>query len=112
LKMIEGIKRRQSIITIVGTLFMEIVVCACMIFVNPALDLLLQDKSNKCKQRNSDGSHRISAFAFPAVLAGHIALWLTIYSHLLKKRREEKLRDTKDDGRQVLQVSSLISSQS
>ncbi len=53
LKMIEGVKRRQSIITIVGTLFSEMIICAFMILANPALDLLLQNKSNECKQRNS-----------------------------------------------------------
>jgi hypothetical protein len=109
LKMIEGVKRRQSIITIVGTLFTEIVICAVMIFANPALDLLLQDKSNECKQRNLVGAHRISAFAFPAFLAVHLALLVTIYSHAVKKRRDEKLRDTKEERYQVLEVSSLIS---
>jgi hypothetical protein len=109
LKMIEGVKRRQSIMIIVGTLFTGIVICAAMIFANPVLDLLLQDKSNECKQRNPVGSHRTSAFAFPAVLAGHIAFLVMIYSHVVKKRRGEKLRDTTADRRQVLQVSSLIS---
>jgi hypothetical protein len=109
LKMIEGVKRRQSIITIVGTLFTGIVICAFMIFANPTLDLLLQDKSNECKQRNVVGSHRVSAFSFPAFMAVHIAILVTMYSHVVKKRRNEKLRDTKEDRRQVLQVSSLIS---
>ena len=81
---------------------------------NPALDLLLQDKRNECKQRNSVGSHRCSAFAFPAALAVHIALLVTIYSHVLKKRRGEKLRDTKAESGEVLQGSyvnqSVISS--
>jgi hypothetical protein len=110
LKRIEGVKRQQSIIISVGTLFTEIVICAGMIVVNPALDLFLQDKSNECKQRNSVGSHRCSAFAFLAFLAVHIAVLLVIYSHVVKKRRDEKLQNTKEDRRQVLQVSSLISS--
>ncbi len=110
LNMIEGVKRRQYIIASVGTLFTEILICASMIFANPALDLLSQDKSNECKRRNSVGSHRMSAFGFPGFMAVHIAYWLTIYSHALKKRRDEKLRDTKEDRRQGLQVSSLISS--
>jgi hypothetical protein len=109
LNMIEGVKRRQSIIVTVGILFSEILICTCMIFANPALDLLLQDKSNECKQRNSVGSHRFSAFAFPAFLAVHIALWVTIYSHVLRKRRTEKLRQ---EPRQVLQKASFISFQS
>jgi hypothetical protein len=112
LKMIEGVKRRQNILTTVGVVFTEITSCACMIFANPVLDLLLQDKSNECKHRNSVGSHRFSAFGFPIFLAFHITLWLTIYSHVLKKRRDEKLRGTKEELRQVLQESSLISSQS
>jgi hypothetical protein len=111
LNMIEGVKRRQSIITTVGTLFSEILLCASMIFANPALDLLLQDKSNECKKRNLIGSHRFSAFAFPAFFAVQIAVLVLIYSHVLKKRRDEKRRDKKEK-RQVLQVSSLISSQS
>ncbi len=112
LNRIEGIKRRQSIITIVGTLFTEIVISAGMIFSNPVLDLLLQDKRNECKQRNSVGSHRLSAFGFPAVLAVHIACWVLIYSHVLKKRRDEFLTKKKEsESRQVLQVSSLILSQ-
>jgi hypothetical protein len=109
LKMIEGVKRRQSIITIVGTLFSEMLICALMIVTNPALDLLLQDKSNECKQRNLVGAYRISAFAFPAFMAVHIAILVLIYSYVVKNRRDEKLRDTKVDRRQVLQVSSLIS---
>jgi hypothetical protein len=116
LNMIEGVKRRQSMITTLGVLFTEIVICAGMIVINPALGLLLQDKSNECKQRNADGSRRLSAIGFLAFFAVHIAFWLTIYSHVVKKRRDEKVRDTKEDGRQVLQGSyvnaSLISSQS
>ena len=96
----------------VGTLFTEILICASMIFANPALGLLLQDKSNECKQRNSVGSHRMFAFGFPGFMATHIALWLTIYSHALKKRRDEKLRHMKKGHCPVLQESSLISSQS
>ncbi len=109
LNMIEGVKRRQNIITTVGVLFAEIVACACMIFVNPVLGLLLQDKSDECKQRNSVGSHRFFAFGFPVFFAVHVGLCVTIYSHVLKERR-----DTKEEHRQVLQVSSssLISSQS
>jgi hypothetical protein len=107
---VKGIKRQQTVITTVGVLFAEVVSCTCMIFVNPALGLLLQDKSNECKQRNSVGSQRLFAFGFPVYLAVHIALWVTIYSHVLKKRRDEKLRDTKEEHRQVLQVSSLVSS--
>jgi hypothetical protein len=110
--MIEGVKRTQNIVVTLGVVFTEIISCACMIFANPVLDLLLQDKSNECKQRNSVGSHRYSAFGFPVFLAFHITFWLTIYSHVLKKRRDEKLRGTKEELRQVLQVSSLISSQS
>jgi hypothetical protein len=110
LKVIEGVKRQQSVITIVGVLFVNTLICAGMIVLNPALDLLLQDKSNECERRNSVGSHRVSAFAFPVTLATHITVWLIIYSHVLKKRRNEKLRDTKEERRQVLQVSSLISS--
>jgi hypothetical protein len=87
-----------------------------MIFANPALGLLLQDESNECKKRNSVGSHRISAFGFPVFLAVHIiAFWVVIYSHVLKKRRDEKLLpETKEEElRHALQVSSLIlSSQS
>jgi hypothetical protein len=108
LDMIKGVKRRQTIITTVGIFFSEIGICAFMILANPELDLLLQDKSNECKQRNSVGSQRIFAFAFPICLAQHIALWVTIYSHVVKKRRGQ----TKEDRRQILQVSSLISSQS
>ncbi len=112
LKMIEGVKRRQSIMTVLGNLFTETAACAFMIFVNPALGLLLQDKSNECKQRNSVGSHRILAFGFPIFLAFHITFWVLIYNHVLKKRRDEKLRRTKEERRPVLQESSLISSQS
>jgi hypothetical protein len=108
LNMIEGVKRRQSLIVSGGIVFSEIVICASMILANPALDLLLQDKKNECKQRNSVGSHRTFAFFLSAAFAVHIGLLLTIYSHVLKKRRDEKLRSTKEDGRQVLQVSSLI----
>ncbi len=108
LKMIEGVKRRQSVITTVGILVIGMIMCAGMIVANPALGLLLQDKRNECKRRNSVGSHRISAFAFPAALAVHIALLVTIYSHVLKKRRGKMLR-MKEERRQVLQVSSLIS---
>jgi hypothetical protein len=99
LNRIKGVKRRQNIITSVGTLFTLIVACAGMIFVNPVFGLLLQDKSDECKQRNSVGSHRLFAFEFPVYFAVHIALWVTIYSHVLKKKREE---------RQVLQTPSLI----
>jgi hypothetical protein len=53
LKMIEGVKRRQSIMTMLGTLFMGIVLCAAMILANPVLDLFLQDKGNECKKRKS-----------------------------------------------------------
>ncbi len=112
LNMIEGVKRRQRIITTVGTLFTEIVISVGMIFANPALGLLSQDKSNECKQRNSVGSHRILAFGFPAVLAVHIACCVLIYSHVLKKRRDEFVTKKKEsESRQVLQVSSLILSQ-
>jgi hypothetical protein len=110
LKMIEGVKRRQNIITTLGILFTEITSCALMIFANPVLDLLLQDKSNECKQRNFVGSHRISAFEFPVFLAFHITYWVMIYSHVLKERRDKKLqRTTEEERRQVLQVSSLTS---
>jgi hypothetical protein len=112
LNMIEGVKRQQTVIATVGFLFTTIASCAGMIFVSPVFGLLLQDKSDKCKQRNSVGSNRLFALVFPIYLAMHIALWVTIYSHALKKRRDEKLRDTKEGHRQVLQVSSLISSQS
>jgi hypothetical protein len=91
LNRIEGAKRRQNIIVTVGTLFTEIISCAAIIFANPALGLLLQDKSNECKQRNSVGSHRISAFGFAIFLAFHITFLLTIYSHVLKKRRSQEL---------------------
>jgi hypothetical protein len=111
LNMIEGVKRRQNIVTTVGTLFAEIIACAGMIFANPALGLLLQDKSNECKQRNVVGSHRFFAFGFPAFLAIHIGLWVTIYSHVLKKRRDKYLTEKKGRERhQALQISSLISS--
>ncbi len=103
LNTINGVKRRQYILTTVGVLFTEIVSCAGMIFMNPTLGLLLQDKSNnECKQRNSVGSHRISAFGFAIFLAFHITLWLTIYTHVLKKRQDEKPRE---ERRQVLQGS-------
>jgi hypothetical protein len=92
LNMIEGIQRRIKIATAVGVLFTEITMCACMIFTNSSLDFPLQDKSNECKMRNSVNSHRISAFAFPISLAIHIACWVLIHSHVLKKRRAEKRR--------------------
>jgi hypothetical protein len=112
-KMIEGIKKRHNIVTVVGPLFAEIVACVFMLFANPALGLLLQDKSNECKQRNSVASHRISAFGFPIFLAMHITLWVLIYSHVLKKRRETYLTKKEEiDRRQVLLISSLISSKS
>ncbi len=111
LNMIEGVKRQQTIISTVGVLFTEIVACACMICVNPVLGFLFQDKSSECKQRNAVGSHRFFAFGFPVYFALHMALWVTIYSHVLKKRRDEKLQDAKEERPQVLQVSSLISSQ-
>jgi hypothetical protein len=95
LQMIKGMKRRQSIMIPAGALFTAIAACAFMISANPVLDLLLQYKSNECKQRHSVDSHRISAFAFPGFLAFQIAYWVTIYSHVLKKRRDQKLRDTK-----------------
>jgi hypothetical protein len=91
LKMIEGVKRRQNITSTVGVLFTEIVACATMIFVNPALDLLLQGKSNECKKRNLVGSHRISAFGFPIFLALHMTYWVLIYSHVMRKRRDQKI---------------------
>jgi hypothetical protein len=91
LKTLEDVKRQQYIIVTVGVLFTEIVSCATMIFANPALGLLLQGKSNECKQRSSVGSHRISAFGFPIFLALHISLWLTIYTQVWKKKRSQKL---------------------
>jgi hypothetical protein len=109
LNMIEGVKRRQNIITAAGVLFAEIVACVGMIFANPALGLILRGESNECEKRNSVTSHRISAFGFPILLAVHIAFLVMIYSHVLKKRRDEKLRE---ERRQVLQVPWLISSQS
>jgi hypothetical protein len=113
LKMIEGVKRRQYIITSVGILFTEITSCALMIFANPALGLLLQDKSNnECKQRNSVGSHRISAFGFPIFLAFLITFWMGLYNHVLKKRRDAELRRMKEESRQVLQVSYVLASAS
>jgi hypothetical protein len=111
LQMLKGAKRRQNIMIPVGALFTAIVGCAFMISANPALGLLLQHKSNECKQRNPVGVHRISAFAFPAFFAFQIAYWVMIYSHVLKKRRNEKLRDTKKDSRQVLQGSYINASQ-
>ncbi len=111
-KMIKGVKRRQHIVVAVGVLFSEIVSCAFMMFANPVLELLLQDKTNECKQRNSVASHRISAFGFPTFLAVHIAFWVLIYSHVLKKRRDEKYRDTKEDRRNVRQVSYANASMS
>ncbi len=113
MKMIEGVKKRQTIVTVVGPIFAEIVTSAFMIFANPALELLLQDKSNECKQRNSVGSHRMSAFGFSIFFAIHIGFCVTIYSHVLKKRREEYLTIKKEmERRRALQLSSLISSQS
>jgi hypothetical protein len=112
LNRIQGVERQQTVIFTVGVIFVEILACVGMIFVSPALGLLLQDKSNECKKRNPVGSHRLFAFGFPVYLAMHIGLWVTIYSHVLKKRRDEKLRDTKEEHRQVVQVSSLILSQS
>jgi hypothetical protein len=88
LNTVEGAQRRQNILTTLGVLFTEITSCALMIFANPALELLLQDKSNECKQRNSVGSHRISAFGFPIFVAFHITWWVGIYS---QKRRRQKL---------------------
>jgi hypothetical protein len=100
-------------ITTVGVLFTEILICAGMIVTNPVLDLLLQDKSNECKQRNSVGSRRASAIGFPAFMAAQIGFLLTIYSNAVKKRRDETLRGTKEDRRQGSYVdASLISSQS
>ena len=110
LKMIEGVKRRQTIVTVVGFLFGEIVTCAFMMIGSPALGLLLQHKSNECKQRNSVGSHRMSAFGIPLCLAMHIMLWLMIYSHVVRERREEYLTMKKEmESRQALQISSLVS---
>jgi hypothetical protein len=88
----------------------QVLACAAMIFVNPALGLLLQGKrSNACKQRNAAGSHRISAFGFPIFWALHIAYWVLIYSHVVKTRRrrnEAKRQDaTKEEGRQLVQGS-------
>jgi hypothetical protein len=100
--MIEGVQRRINIATAAGVLFAEIGGCALMIFANSALDLLLQDKSNLCKIRNSVGSHRVSAFAFPIFLAMHIACWVLIHSHVLKKRWDKKRQNGKEN-RQVLQ---------
>jgi hypothetical protein len=105
LKIIEGVKRRQNIVTTVGVLFTETTSCVAMIFASPALDLLLQDKSNECKQRNLVGSHRLSAFVFPIFVAFHITFWVVIYNHALKERRDEKLRRTIEEQRQVLQIS-------
>ena len=48
LKMIEGVKRRQSVITTWSILCALPVICAAMIVFNPALGLLLQDKRNEC----------------------------------------------------------------
>jgi hypothetical protein len=110
LNMIEGVKRRQSLVTTVGIVFAEILTCACMIFINPALGLLLKDKSNECKQRNSVGSQRFSAFGFAAFLAIHIGVWVTIYSHVLRNRREEMLTmKNESESRKALQISSLVS---
>jgi hypothetical protein len=105
LKVIEGVQRRQNLITTVGTLFAEIVSCAFVVFANPALGFLLQDKSSECRQRNLVGSHRLSAFGFPAVLALHISFWVLIYTHVLKQRRDKTLRYTKEECRHVLQGS-------
>jgi hypothetical protein len=91
LNMIEGIKRRQIIVTVVGTLFTEIIICAGMICANPTFDLLLQDKGNECKQRDLVGSHRLFAFGFATFSAADITLWVMIHSLVLKKRRDQKL---------------------
>ncbi len=103
-----SLKRRQNIMISAGPLFAGTVGCAFMISANPVLDLLLQYKSNQCQQRNSVGSHRISAFAFPCFLAIQISYWVNIYSHV-KKRRDQKLQDTKED-RQFSPVSLLVTS--
>ncbi len=91
LNRVEGAKRRENIATTLGVLFTEIISCACMIVANPALDLLLQDKSDKCKQRSSVDSHRLSAFGFAIFLAFHITFLLGIYTRELKKRRSQKV---------------------
>jgi hypothetical protein len=110
LNMIEGVKRRQNIGTTVGIVFAEIITCVCMMFINPALGLLLKDKSNECKQRNSVGSQLFSAFGFAALSAIHIGLWVTIYSHVLRKRREEmQTMKNESESRKALQISSLVS---
>ncbi len=111
LKMIEGVQRTQNVTTTLGTLFTEIISCAFMIVANPALGLLLQDESNECKQRNSVGFHRMSAFGFPVFGAFHITLLVLLYSHVLKKRREKYLKKKERESRQVLQISLMISSQ-
>ena len=110
--MIEGVKRRQNIITTVGGLFTEIVACVGMIFANPALGLILRGESNECEKRNSVTSHRISAFGFPIFLAFLITCWMGLYNHVLKKRRDAELRRMKEESRQVLQVSYVLASAS
>jgi hypothetical protein len=108
LNMIEGVKRRETVITTVGTLFAQILASAFMIFANPRLELLLQDKSNECKQRNSVGSHRISSFGFPVFLAAHTAILVLIYGNVLKKRREERLRSKKRGGNPQILLGSYV----
>jgi hypothetical protein len=104
LDIIEGVKRRQNMITSVGTLFAEIVSCAFMILANPALDFLLQDKSNECKKRNSVGSDRTFTFAFSILLACTISFWVLIHTYVLRKKREKR----QVLEHQVLEIPSLI----
>jgi hypothetical protein len=111
-KMIQGVKRRNYVTVALGVVFSEIVGCAFMIVANPVLDLILQDKSNECKNRNSVGSHRVFALIFPSCLAIHIVFWVLIYAHVLRGKREEQYKKKEMEGRQVLQISSLISVQS
>ncbi len=105
---VNDIKKRQMVSTIVGVLVAETLLCVYMVLANAVFGL--QEESNECKRRSTIGSNRLALILFPTVLAAHIAIWMLIYAHVTTKRRDMTLRDTKREHHPSLQlqVSSLI----
>jgi hypothetical protein len=86
LKVLNDVKRRQMISTIVGILVVEPLLCMHMILANSVLGL--QEESKECNRRNPIGSDRLALSLFPIALAASIVFWMLIYSHIMSKRRD------------------------
>jgi hypothetical protein len=106
LKVLNDVKRRQIISTIVGVLVVEIFLCVYMILANSVIGL--QEARNECARRSPRGSDRLALILFPVALAAHIAFWMLIYAHVTSQRRDI-LKRTKCEPHPVLPESSLIS---